>query len=136
MEDLAHGWRTRLAGLSPRIVLTDGDDPRTAEAARQLAASTPVRPVLVSGDAVECDGVEVLSPATAGRDSRIADCLEETLSARGVPAHERAAFARDPLYLGAAAVRTGLADACVGGAAAPPRTSCAPGSGSSAWPQG
>jgi phosphotransacetylase len=117
MEDLVHGWRTRLAGLSPRILLTDGDDPRTIEAARRLAATTPIRPVLVSGNAVECDGVEVLSPATAGRDSRIADCLEATLSARGVPAHERAAFARDPLYLGAAAVRTGSADACVGGAA-------------------
>jgi phosphotransacetylase len=119
MEDLAQGWRARLAGLSPRVVLTDGDDPRTAEAARRLAATTPVRPVLLSGDAVECDGVDVLPPAVAGRDSRIADCLEEALAARGVPARERAAFARDPLYLGAAAVRTGLADACVGGAARP-----------------
>ncbi|MGD0602533.1 MAG: phosphate acyltransferase [Streptosporangiaceae bacterium] len=115
--DLANGWRARLEGLSPRVLLTDGDDPRTAEAARQLAATTPVRPVLVSGKAKGYDGVEVLSPRAAGRDSRIADCLEETLSARGVPAHKRAGFARDPLYLGAAAVKTGLADACVGGAA-------------------
>jgi hypothetical protein len=60
MEELAHGWRNRLAGASPRVVLTDGDDPRTAAAARQLAAATPVQPVLLSDSHPGCDGVEVL----------------------------------------------------------------------------
>jgi phosphotransacetylase len=115
MEELAHRWRARLAGSSPRVVLTDGDDPRTAEAARRLAATTPVRPVLISSGLAACDGVDVL----ARSDPRIAHCIDMALSSRGIPAHQRAAFAGDPLYIGAAAVRAGLADACVGGSARP-----------------
>jgi phosphotransacetylase len=119
MDDLAQRWRTSLAGSSPRVVLTDGDDPRAAEAARRLATTTPVRPVLISAQAPSCDGVDVLSPAAAGSDPTIADCIAEALARRGRPPGERAALARDPLYIGAAAVRTGLADACVGGSARP-----------------
>jgi phosphotransacetylase len=119
MEELAQRWRTGLAGTSPRVVLTDGDDPRAAEAARRLARTTPVRPVLVSCYVPRCDGVDVISPADAGSDSRIADRIDEALEHRRLPAHERAACARDPLYIGAAAVRAGLADACVGGSARP-----------------
>jgi phosphotransacetylase len=119
MEDLAQGWLTRLAGSSPRVVLTDGDDPRTAEAARRLAATTPVSPVLVSDSLPPRNGVEVLAPADARTDPRIADRIDEALARRGMSAHERAAFAGDPLYIGAAAVWAGLADACVGGSARP-----------------
>ena len=119
MEDLAHGWRTRLAGTNPRIVLTDGDDPRTAEAARRLAATTPVRPVLLSDSLSGGGGVEVLASDAARSDPRIADCIDEALSSRRIPPDERAGFAGDPLYIGAAAVRAGLADACVGGSARP-----------------
>ncbi|MBO0806689.1 MAG: phosphotransacetylase [Actinobacteria bacterium] len=119
MEELTHGWLRNLAGSSPRVVLTDGDDPRAAEAARRLAATTPVRPVLLSDSLPQREGVDVLSPAAARGDSRIAGCIDAALASRGMPAGERAAFARDPLYLGAAAVRAGLADACVGGSARP-----------------
>ena len=119
MEDLAHRWHARLAGARPRVVLTDGDDPRTAEAARQLAATTPVRPVLLSGSLCGGDGVEVLAPAAARSDPRIADRIGEALASRGIPADEHATFTEDPLYIGAAAVRAGLADACVGGSARP-----------------
>jgi phosphotransacetylase len=119
MEDLAQGWRARLAGWNPRVILTDGDDPRTAEAARQLAATTPVRPVLLSDSLPGGEGVATLAPAAARSDPRITAHIDEALSHRGIPAGERAAFARDPLYIGAAAVRAGLADACVGGSARP-----------------
>jgi phosphotransacetylase len=119
MEDLAQGWRARLAGRSPRVILTDGDDPRTAEAARRLAATTPVRPVVLSGLHPGAAGVEVLAPDAARSDPRVAGPIDQALADRGIPARERAAFAHDPLYIGAAAVRAGLADACVGGSARP-----------------
>jgi len=119
MEDLTRLWRTSLAGQRPRVVLADGDDLRTAEAARRLAATTPIRPVLLSGSLQAGDGVEVIDPGVACGDPRIVACIDQALSRRGVPARERAAFARDPLYIGAAAVRAGLADAVVGGAARP-----------------
>ena len=119
MEDLTQGWHARLAGSSPRVVLTDGDDPRTAEAARQLAANSPVTPVLLSDSHRGGDGVEVLAPAAARSDPSIADPIEGALASRGIPERKRAALAGDPLYIGAAAVRAGLADACVGGSARP-----------------
>jgi phosphotransacetylase len=119
MEELAPAWRMRLTGSSPRVVLTDGDDRRTVEAARRLAATTPVKPILVSDRLPAVDGVDVLAPSTASSDARITECIETTLLSRGIPARERAALAADPLYIGAAAVRTGTADACVGGSARP-----------------
>jgi phosphotransacetylase len=75
--------------------------------------------VLLSDSHPGCDGVEVLAPGAARRDPRIAGRIDEALSRRGIPARDRAALAGDPLYIGAAAVRAGLADACVGGSARP-----------------
>ncbi|MBV9446033.1 MAG: phosphotransacetylase [Streptosporangiaceae bacterium] len=119
MDDLARAWRTQLGGLKPRVVLTDGDDPRTAEAARLLAATTPVTPVVLSDSLRAGGGVQVLSPGAAAGDPGIADCIEAALSSRRMSARDRGVLARDPLYVGAAAVRAGLADACVGGSARP-----------------
>jgi phosphotransacetylase len=64
-------------------------------------------------------GVEVLDPGAMRQDVRIVGCIETALLGRGTPAAGRLAYAADSLYIGAAAVRTGIADACVGGAARP-----------------
>jgi phosphotransacetylase len=119
MDELTLSWCAQLAGSSPRVVLTDGDDIRTVEAARRLAAFTPVRPVLIARRPRAVDGVEVLDPDAMRADVRIMECIETALLSRGTRAAERLAHGADPLYIGAAAVRTGIADACVGGAARP-----------------
>jgi phosphotransacetylase len=119
MTDLVGRWRSRLAGTPIRIVLTDGEDSRTVKAARLLATTTAISPVLLSATAPAEDGIEVLTPSAARADPRIASCLDTALASRPMPPGQRAALASDPLYLGAAAVRAGLADACVGGAARP-----------------
>jgi phosphotransacetylase len=112
---LTDTWRSWLAGSRIRVILTDGEDARVVEAAHRLAADTPVTPVLVretpAGD------VEVLTPTAARADLAIASCLDRALDRPKISARDRAALAADPVYLGAAAVRTGFADACVGGAA-------------------
>ncbi|MGH3329160.1 MAG: phosphate acyltransferase, partial [Streptomycetales bacterium] len=64
-------------------------------------------------------GVEVVDPAVAGRDPRMAGALDAANDGREIPAEARERLAADPLYLGAAAVRAGLADACVGGSTRP-----------------
>jgi phosphotransacetylase len=122
MDELVSRWRARLAGAGsrePRVMLADGDDSRGAEAARELAATTRIRPVLLAERATPGEGVEVLSPDTARTDARIADALDEALAGHDVSPDDRARYARDPLYLGAAAVRAGVVDACVGGSARP-----------------
>ena len=114
MRHLTRTWCARLSAVKVRVVLTDGDDARTVEAARRLAATTPVTPVLLSDTFPPHDGIEVLASLSA--DPRIRNCLDRALRSGGRSADERAGLASDPLYLGAAAVRAGLAEACVGGA--------------------
>lgn len=119
MEALVSRWRADLAGRPTRVILTDGDDPRTIQAAQQLASTALVTPVVLSGRRRAQEGVEILAPQDAARDERIRGSLEEALARKRVSAEARAELARDPLYLGAAAVRAGLADGCVGGSARP-----------------
>jgi phosphotransacetylase len=117
MDTLYQRWTSDIAQHRPRVALADGDDPRTLEAAVYLAGNTPVTPVLISGTASEGDGVEVLTAQDARQNPRLSGCLDAALAQRRVPAGDRTALAADPLYIGAAAVRSGFADACVGGAA-------------------
>lgn len=119
IQDLTGIWHARLAGSDHRVVLTDGDDDRMIEAARRLADTTPVTPVLLSDRLPPGNGIEVLTTADARDQSGIAECLETAFSRRKLSPSERSTLAGDPLYIGAAAVRSGLADACVGGAARP-----------------
>jgi phosphotransacetylase len=119
MEALLNGWCADLAGRRTRVILTDGDDPRTIQASHQLAGMGLVTPVVLSGNCRARGGVEVLAPDDAVRDERIRECLDEALSRKQMSAQARAELSCDPLYLGAAAVRAGLADGCVGGSARP-----------------
>lgn len=119
ITDLVSNWLGSLAGTSPRVVLADGDDPRTIAAARQLADGTPVKPLVLSTTFSGGGGVEVLAPADASRDAAVAGALGSALEAGRVPQAGWARLAEDPVYLAAAAVRAGLADACVAGASRP-----------------
>lgn len=99
-------WVRRLAGHGPRVVLADGDDPRIVTAAEWLMANTPVRPMLIgtrSGPAT----VPVSDRADLMADADIALALRQ------------APDPSDPVYLAAALVALGRADACVAGAARP-----------------
>lgn len=117
MDDLLSRWCADLSGRHTRVIFSDGDDPRTIQAAQQLASTAPITPVILSGVSRAPEGVELLAPQDALRDERIGGCLAEALSRTRLSAKARARLFRDPLYLGAAAVRSGVADGCVGGSA-------------------
>jgi phosphotransacetylase len=108
-------WSAGLAGRQTRVIFTDGEDPRTTQAAQQLAAAGLITPVVLSDTSRPRGGVEVLAPADAIGDERISGALDEALSRTRLSDAAKAQAARDPLYLGAAVVRAGLADGCVGG---------------------
>lgn len=114
VKPLIQRWCCGLSGLRARVVLTDGDDPRVVSAAVRLARSTPVQPVLITDSAVP-DGVEVLHPSSSLRDPVVTERLRRALVSHRVSPLEM--LAGNPLYVGAAAVKAGLADACVGGTA-------------------
>jgi phosphotransacetylase len=104
---LTESWLQAIGDRPVRVVLADGEDPRSVEAARRLADTTPIIPVLA--DHAYAAELAAMPP--------IADALSQALARRGN--HERRRLARSALYVSAAAVRTGLADACVGGSQRP-----------------
>ncbi len=106
-EILTKSWLRTIGDRPMRVVLAEGEDPRSAEAARRLADTTPIVPVLADRSYV----------ADVRTHPLIAAALSQALAGRS--AYERRQLARSPLYVAAAAVRTGLADACVGGSERP-----------------
>jgi phosphotransacetylase len=115
-----------LRGTPRTVVLTDGGDLRVASAARALASVEGVRVIVLAAAAnmaraAEDPGaklpasVEVLSPEAALAIPSIRGALDDALSGRSLTGHVMAELRSDPLYLGAAAVRSGFAHTCVGG---------------------
>ncbi|HEY3685536.1 MAG TPA: phosphotransacetylase [Streptosporangiaceae bacterium] len=121
--DLLRRWISALDGAAIRVVLPDGDDPRVIAAAARLAADTPVRPVLIGGfggdGAAGAAGVPVWRVRELAADREVREVLAGAVRDGGGPPSVVVERVSDPLYLGAAAVRLGYADACVGGAARP-----------------
>ena len=107
--------RARASAHRRRIVLPEVGDPRTIEAAKALAATGVVEPVLV-GWTAGSPPCEVIDPSVGGLSDRVAQLLLELRGAKGMTEAEAATLARSPLIVADALVRWGLADGCVAGA--------------------
>lgn len=109
-----------------RIVLPEGHDPRTVEAAARLHREGTVEPVVLGPEAavrqglekegVPSDAVAVHDPATDGRHDRFVTRLMEIRKDRGLTEAEAIRWARDPLIFGALMVREGEVAGSVAGA--------------------
>ncbi|MHB2023575.1 MAG: phosphotransacetylase [Mycobacteriales bacterium] len=127
LEELTGSWVSAVAARSPRVLLADGDDPRSIEAASWLVRYTTVLPILVStaealrralGDSgVQLpSAVEVLDLGSKSLLVRHRGVLADAYTRRGLPASEGELKVSDPIWLAAAALALGDADAMVGGA--------------------
>ena len=104
------------------IVLPEGDDPRTLEAAERAIADGLAN-LIILGDAEaignsgrNLEGARIIDPRTyEGRD-KLADTLYEVRKAKGMTPEEARAKLDDVLYFGVMLVKTGVADAMVAGA--------------------
>ena len=109
-----------------RIVLPEGDEPRTVRAAAILRDEGIAIPVLLgaaesiraTAAAVGADisGIETVDPATSAESARYAAALHELRKAKGVTAEEAARLVSDPMYYGIMMVKSGDADGLVSGA--------------------
>ncbi len=108
------------------IVLPEGDEPRTVQAAAILKAEGIARPILLgSPEAIrkvaaekgaDIGGIDIVDPATSQDAARYADALYELRKAKGVTPEEAARLVADPMYFGIMMVKLGDADGLVSGA--------------------
>ncbi|MDR1713411.1 MAG: phosphate acetyltransferase [Coriobacteriales bacterium] len=105
------------------IVLPEGDDPRTIEAAVQAQKLGIARVILLASEATiqscsaDLEGITVIDPATWPERQRYADVLYELRQAKGMTTEQAWQLAANVLYCGALMVYLGQADGMVAGAA-------------------
>lgn len=104
------------------IVLPEGDDPRTLEAAER-ALELGIAHLIILGDEEaitasgrKLDGARILDPRTATERPELARKLYELRKKKGVTEEYADTLLDDALYFGVMMVKTGLADGMVAGA--------------------
>src|SRR3989440_3807362 len=118
--------RQRAAANPQRIVLPEGEDPRTVVAASTAARERLAR-VTVLGDeekvraaarqaGADLGGVELIDHVRANDFDKMVSLLYETRRAKGLTLDEARNALRDPLYYGNLMVRAGRADGSAAGA--------------------
>ena len=104
------------------IVLPEGNDRRTLEAARKATDAGVARCIVlgtadeVAAHGIALDGIEVIDPVTSPDRGAFAAELFELRRAKGMTEEEAAAKIADVLFFGAMMVRLGKADGMVAGA--------------------
>lgn len=115
MNQLDHLYATACA--NPRhIILSEGEDPRVAEAARRLSSEGMAAITLMNGP--EIPGVTSLVPHHAADLDELADHWHRMRAAKGMTPERALEEMRDPIRQAAMRVRIGQADGTVGGAVA------------------
>jgi len=110
-----------------RVVLPEGDEPRTIAAAAIVRREGIAQPILLgSADAirtcaeqtgVDLTGILIEDPAASERSAAYTEALYELRKAKGLTKEEAAKLAADPMYYGILMVKLGDADGLVSGAA-------------------
>lgn len=110
-----------------RIVLPEGDEPRTLEAANILLKDKIAKLILIGDPAIinkmaADNGYEyikeatIFDPKTDPKMTEYANLLYELRKAKGMTEEQAAAKAQDPLYLGCLMIKNGDADGELAGA--------------------
>ena len=109
-----------------RIVLPEGDEPRTVQAAAILRREGLAVPLLLGEAAkvrevaasvgADIDGIEIIDPTDSPKAATYAEALYELRKAKGLSREDAARLAADPMYYGMLMVKLGDADGLVSGA--------------------
>jgi len=122
---------TRILGKAQQnlrsIVLPEGSDPRTWQAARSLQDQSIAKPIVLGTPAeieagvktaeVDPAGIEVIDPTTDPRVEKYAEEFAKVRAHKGVTLEQARETVKDVLFFGAMMVRMGDADGGVTGAA-------------------
>ncbi len=109
-----------------RIVLPEGDEPRTVQAAAKLLKEKLATPILLGANdriktvadnaGVDIGGIEIINPLDSPKAAAYAQSLYELRKAKGVTEEQAAKLVQDPMYYGIMMVKLGDADGLVSGA--------------------
>ena len=99
------------------IVLPEGEDPRTIEAAKAIVAEDLANLVILGNPAeIDVEGVEVIDPAASDKRQAYADALYELRKAKGMTPEQAYEQVADATYFGTMMIKMGDADGLVSGA--------------------
>lgn len=96
--------REKARGNRKRIVLPEGDEPRTVAAAEEVSRLGLAEPILLTAD------------RTRDKAEEYADALYELRKSKGLTREAAAKLVSDPMYYGVMSVKQGDADGLVSGA--------------------
>ena len=112
----------RAKAAKKTIVLPEGDDPRTLEAAERVLADG-IADLIILGDAAaiaesgrNLDGADIIDVAEFDGKQELADQLYEIRKAKGMTPEQALELMGNVLYLGVMLVKAGKADGMVAGA--------------------
>lgn len=117
MSDFLNRMKALAKADRKTIVLPEGEDPRTIEAARKIMAED-LASLVILGDpsTIDVRGATVIDPASSERRQAYADALYELRKAKGMTPEEAYEQVADNTYYGTMMVRLGDADGLVSGA--------------------
>ena len=108
------------------IVLPEGDEPRTVQAAVKIVQEKIARPILLGDPArvkavaaekgVDVSGIEIVNPLTSPKAAEYTNALYELRKAKGVTEEQAKQLVADPMYYGIMMVKLGDADGLFSGA--------------------
>ena len=109
-----------------KIVLPEGDEPRTVQAAVKIVQEKVARPILLGDPArvkavaaekgVDVSNIEIVNPLTSPKAAEYTNALYELRKAKGVTEEQAKQLVADPMYYGIMMVKLGDADGLVSGA--------------------
>ena len=108
--NLVEKIKAKARGRVRRIVLPEGDEPRTVAAAKTIRDEGLAEPVLLTKEIIE-------APSNADRFGSYAAALYGLRKAKGLTEEAAAKLVSDPMYYGMMMVKEGDADGLVSGAA-------------------
>ena len=125
MSMIEHVWNK--ARMNKKcIVLPEGEEPRTVQAAAKVRDEGIAKPVLLGNldvirsvaekTGTDIAGIDLINPSDSPKASDYADALFELRRAKGLSREDAAILALDPMYYGILMVKLGDADGLVSGA--------------------
>ena len=117
MSDFLTTMKSAAKANKKTIVLPEGEDPRTIEAARKII-DEDLANIVILGDPSQIDvpGATVIDPKTAEKHDAYAEAFAELRKKKGVTLEQALAQMDDATYFGTMMVKMGDADGLVSGA--------------------